>query len=117
MIRRTASAFTFAVALLLVLSLAPRSFSGPVDPQAIGPIQRAKLISPSHGWALAGGRLLWTENDGVQWNDITPELGAGERIASHITLPSSETSIMASSQPHSRYLRRCSKRTRSRSSL
>lgn len=38
------------------------------------------MVSPSHGWALAGGRLLWTYNDGLQWNDITPELGPAESL-------------------------------------
>jgi photosystem II stability/assembly factor-like uncharacterized protein len=32
-----------------------------------------KLIAPGVGWAMANGsRLLWTENGGTDWKDITP---------------------------------------------
>ena len=34
-----------------------------------------KLIAPGVGWAMAtGSRLLWTENGGTDWRDITPPL-------------------------------------------
>ncbi len=36
------------------------------------PIQEAHLVSPSHGWVLAGAHLLWTGDNGAQWVDITP---------------------------------------------
>lgn len=35
-------------------------------------IQDVQLISPGHGWALIDQRLLWTENGGLNWRDITP---------------------------------------------
>jgi photosystem II stability/assembly factor-like uncharacterized protein len=51
-----------------------KRFEGPALPvmRADG-VVRMKLVSPGVGWALAGGHLLWTNNDGVLWNDITPK--------------------------------------------
>jgi len=31
-----------------------------------------KLVAAGSGWALAGNRLLWTSNNGQNWDDITP---------------------------------------------
>lgn len=39
-------------------------------------ISRFGLIAPHTGWAVAGGRLFWTRNDGRIWTNITPP-GAG----------------------------------------
>jgi|GEM_PF-1456813 len=78
--RRTVSDFAFYVTVLVVLTYGSNLFSSPVGQEAGGPIQQAKLVSPSRGWALAGGRLLWTDNDGLQWDDITPQLSAGEEL-------------------------------------
>jgi photosystem II stability/assembly factor-like uncharacterized protein len=36
-------------------------------------IQDIGLISPETGWALRGGRLLWTGDGGRTWGDLTPE--------------------------------------------
>lgn len=80
MTSRTVSAFAFYIPVLVVLTSGSSSFSSPAGQEADGPIQKAKLVSPSHGWALAGGRLLWTDNNGLQWNDIIPQLSAGEEI-------------------------------------
>ncbi|HTU48727.1 MAG TPA: hypothetical protein VMF91_26935 [Bryobacteraceae bacterium] len=44
------------------------------------PIREAHLLSPAHGWVLAGDRLLWTGNNGGQWNDVTPPLGSNRSI-------------------------------------
>jgi photosystem II stability/assembly factor-like uncharacterized protein len=52
--------------------LAPsQSAAGP-----LGVLERARLLSPMHGWLLAGGHVWWTNDDGVQWSDITPPLGS-----------------------------------------
>jgi photosystem II stability/assembly factor-like uncharacterized protein len=77
---RKVLAFAFNVSALVALISGSNSFSSPTAQEADGPIQKAKLVSPSHGWALAGGRLLWTDNNGLQWNDITPQLGSGEEL-------------------------------------
>lgn len=68
---RKVFALTFYVSVLVALISGSNSFSSPAAQEAEGPIQKAKLISPSHGWALAGGRLLWTDDSGLEWNDIT----------------------------------------------
>ncbi len=31
-----------------------------------------QLITPDQGWALVGNRLLWSEDGGSSWSDITP---------------------------------------------
>ncbi len=36
------------------------------------------LMTPLEGWVLVDGRLLWTEDGGESWSDITPKVGAGE---------------------------------------
>ncbi|MCL4560758.1 MAG: DUF1906 domain-containing protein, partial [Chloroflexi bacterium] len=35
-------------------------------------MQDVQLVAPRIGWALAGGRLQWTDDDGAAWKDITP---------------------------------------------
>lgn len=42
----------------------------------------AHLLSPGHGWVLAGNRLLWTSNNGAKWQDITPPLSSNQTIES-----------------------------------
>lgn len=32
----------------------------------------AQLVSSTQGWAIQGSRLMWTEDTGASWNDITP---------------------------------------------
>lgn len=36
-------------------------------------IQDIGLLSPETGWALRGGRLLWTADGGHTWDDLTPD--------------------------------------------
>ena len=36
----------------------------------------AELVTTTQGWALAGGRLLWTANRGETWQDITPPVAS-----------------------------------------
>jgi photosystem II stability/assembly factor-like uncharacterized protein len=38
------------------------------------------LISAEAGWALVGDRLLWTQDGGQSWQEITPPLGASAEI-------------------------------------
>ena len=35
-------------------------------------ITALKQIAPGVGWVIADGHLLWTDNDGAVWRDITP---------------------------------------------
>jgi photosystem II stability/assembly factor-like uncharacterized protein len=35
-------------------------------------LRQARLLTPTQGWALAGDRLLWTDDAGVSWREITP---------------------------------------------
>jgi photosystem II stability/assembly factor-like uncharacterized protein len=44
------------------------------------PIRAAHLVSRSHGWALVDDHLLWTENAGISWTDITPPLDSEKSI-------------------------------------
>jgi photosystem II stability/assembly factor-like uncharacterized protein len=40
-----------------------------------------KMVAPGIGWVLAaGGRLLWTENGGADWKNITPHFAGNENI-------------------------------------
>jgi photosystem II stability/assembly factor-like uncharacterized protein len=40
-----------------------------------------KMLAPGIGWVLAaGGRLLWTENGGASWRNITPHFAGNENI-------------------------------------
>jgi photosystem II stability/assembly factor-like uncharacterized protein len=36
------------------------------------PVASMKLLAPNVGWALSMRRLLWTDNGGTSWKDITP---------------------------------------------
>jgi photosystem II stability/assembly factor-like uncharacterized protein len=44
------------------------------------PIRAAHLVSRSHGCALVDDHLLWTENEGMSWTDITPPLNSEKSI-------------------------------------
>lgn len=35
-------------------------------------IQSMQLLTPQQGWALADRRLLWTDDGGIQWREVTP---------------------------------------------
>jgi photosystem II stability/assembly factor-like uncharacterized protein len=37
-----------------------------------GPVASMKLLAPNRGWALSMRRILWTDNGGASWKDITP---------------------------------------------
>ena len=53
------------------------------QPAALSPLepQDFHLVSSRSGWALAGGRLIWSRDGGETWKEITPPL-ADERILS-----------------------------------
>jgi hypothetical protein len=44
------------------------------------PLQAAGLIDQNRGWALAAERLLWTEDGGATWRDISPVFSGAYRI-------------------------------------
>jgi len=44
------------------------------------PLRTAHLISQNQGWALVADRLLWTEDGGAGWRDISPVLPGAYRI-------------------------------------
>lgn len=49
------------------------SSPSPVPVTVTGPqVQAASLLTPAQGWALVAGRLLWTEDGGGSWRDISP---------------------------------------------
>lgn len=50
--------------------------------QMVVPPLHAQLVTASSGWATYNGRLLWTDNEGVSWKDITPPLDSAESISS-----------------------------------
>jgi len=67
--------------LLLALVLSERT----ADPQSPAPqrkslitkvhpspISAMKLVAPGSGWVIVQGRLLWTNDDGGVWTDVTP---------------------------------------------
>ncbi len=71
--------FTCALLLALSLSLA-----------ASAEIEHSmKLLAPDVGWALQGGRLLWTADNGKNWRDITPHDPSSQEIASVFFLDTS----------------------------
>jgi hypothetical protein len=43
-------------------------------------IEHMQLLPSGQGWLLAGQRLLWTENAGSQWSDITPSSSFAEPL-------------------------------------
>jgi photosystem II stability/assembly factor-like uncharacterized protein len=46
-----------------------------------GPALRAAgLLSPTQGWALVADRLLWTDDGGASWRDLSPPLASPYRI-------------------------------------
>ena len=41
-----------------------------------------QLLAPRTGWLLAGNKLLWTEDNGLHWADVTPAMSLpNERVA------------------------------------
>lgn len=56
----------------------------PADPMPAPPaVSDFQLISPEEGWALANGRLLWTDDGGQNWQDITPQPTEGQILAAY----------------------------------
>ena len=56
---------------------------GPVESfSQVSSIQDVQLISPGRGWALIDQRLLWTEDGGLNWKNITPVSDAAGEILS-----------------------------------
>lgn len=53
---------------------APSAFPAAAAPAGPGSmvIDAIELLSPSEGWVLAGGDLLWSHDGGETWVDITP---------------------------------------------
>ena len=43
-------------------------------------IQDVQLLPNGQGWALVGGRFLWSEDGGQKWQDRTPKALAGEEL-------------------------------------
>jgi len=46
-----------------------------------GPVVSMRLLAPNRGWALSVGRILWTDNGGTSWKDITPSDPNGAEIS------------------------------------
>ena len=36
------------------------------------PVGSFKLMAPNTGWVSAGGKILWTTDNGEHWKDISP---------------------------------------------
>jgi hypothetical protein len=49
---------------------------GKAPPGWGGVVTAMKQLAPGVGWALRGGRLYWTTDNGANWKDITPPLEA-----------------------------------------
>jgi photosystem II stability/assembly factor-like uncharacterized protein len=61
------------VTSLLGTSVPASNISSSVPVAINGPrVQAAGLLSSTQGWALVDGRLLWTEDGGAGWRDISP---------------------------------------------
>ena len=43
-------------------------------------VDDAQLLSPSEGWALVGGSLLFTSDAGASWREITPPMEEGFEV-------------------------------------
>jgi len=50
----------------------PAANPTPFDPSSLPSVGSMGRLSLSQGWVQAGGRLLWTEDAGGTWLDITP---------------------------------------------
>jgi len=59
---------------LLDPAQAPSVLPATAAPPGLGSIviDAMKRLSPTEGWVLAGGDLLWSHNGGEAWEDITP---------------------------------------------
>lgn len=54
----------------------------PLVPTAPGSVRDMHLIGPGTGWVLTGQQILWTDNNGQTWTDITPPLESPQQIDS-----------------------------------
>lgn len=52
----------------------------PSLPSTTAEIESMQLLSSGQGWALVDQRLLWTDNGGLDWKDITPPKAASDQI-------------------------------------
>jgi photosystem II stability/assembly factor-like uncharacterized protein len=80
--RRRAGARAHMVLAMLLLSSAcarigsdmpqPRQQPAQADQEDSSNVQAMQLVEANQGWALTEQHLVWTDNGGVAWRDITP---------------------------------------------
>jgi photosystem II stability/assembly factor-like uncharacterized protein len=64
-------------------------------------ISEMQSVSPGVGWVFAGGRLLWTNDNGTFWNDITPQGLSAQSIHSIFSLDAEHSWIITVGDPGS----------------
>ncbi len=80
--RRSRTQRVLALAVVVGLALAvwvrasgleaPRAPAHQAGRAIFGPVRAAQLVTATRGWALTPKRLVWTDDDGATWRDITP---------------------------------------------
>lgn len=53
-----------------------QAFPGREEAPAALQVREMHLLSPNQGWTMVGDRLLWTDNAGESWREITPPAGS-----------------------------------------
>jgi photosystem II stability/assembly factor-like uncharacterized protein len=66
----------------------------------LAPVTSMKLLAPNVGWALSMRRVLWTDNGGTSWKDITPPASTEAAISSVFFLdPNRGWVLLAQGEP------------------
>src|ERR1700676_633710 len=67
------STFCYTTAAQNTATIPRRRFEGSLPALHSEGVDRMKHLSPGTGWAMVGGRLFWTIDDGTTGTEITPK--------------------------------------------
>ncbi len=63
--------------------------------QPIAPVEDFQLVAEGQGWVQIAGQIFWTNNNGANWTEITPQLN-GQVIS--LTFLNSQTGFLVSQE-------------------
>ena len=87
---------TLTFGLLLTLSMASAAWAIPAALETTkAPVEDFQIVGAGQGWVQISGQIFWTNNNGANWTEITPQLN-GQVIS--LTFLNSQTGFLVSQE-------------------